>query len=93
MIYIKIPEKAKPGETIKLNRKNMYTLCTQCGKEIPVAGSFRRTEDSKDILSQSLYCERCCFQLYWEEQLEKAHKFFSPEMFTKKNKEVCKDEQ
>ena len=83
MVYIKIPENAKPGEAIELKLQNVYSRCTRCGTEISFVDSYYRSEGTDEFIPQRLYCARCAFHLFCQEQPERARKYLGSDMFRK----------
>lgn len=59
MVYLKVPQNARPGQIIGLNSSNTYTTCRQCGREIVMTEPYFVKEDHPNFYLRTYICMNC----------------------------------
>ena len=80
MVYIRIPEKAKPGKKYELDLHNTFTRCSCCGKEIALYDAFYDSNKKFDFIPDELVCWNCGLQMVRDDVIKLADKLL--EAFT-----------
>ncbi len=79
MVYIKVPEDARPGTIIGLSSYNTFTTCAKCGRETPMHEPFFLWKENSNFYLRTYVCMNCYVQSAVDSQMKFLNELFGNE--------------